>query len=167
MTAASVVTVDTMSDKLAAALWQMLSLRDDYRAGTCWAWMDGPEKVCGRPEDVRVAHLCARHAKVALQRAQRELARAAVQTMSPERRAMISDRLAANTASLADVVARLDKLTGTGPASPLDHGILNTPLRGRGITGAQLDRFRALSARHDDLESRVALDTARLRTGRG
>ena len=159
-------TVETMSPKLAATLWRMLALRDDYPAGICAAWMDGPERTCERPEDPATPRLCARHAKVALARAQRELARAAVQTMSPERRAMISDRLAANTASLADTVAQLDKLTA-GPAGPLDHGILNTPLRGRGITDAQLDRYRALSARRDDLESRVALDTARLRTGRG
>ena len=158
MTAAP-VTVETMSPKLAATLWRMLALRDDYPAGICAAWMDGPERTCERPEDPATPRLCARHAKVAL-------ARAAVQTMSVERRAMISDRLAANTASLADVARQLDKLTA-GPTGPLDHGILNTPLRGRGITDAQLDRYRALSARRDDLESRVALDTARLRTGRG
>ena len=159
-------TVETMSDKLAASLWRVLALRDDYPTGACAAWMEGPGKVCGRPDSDHTPRLCARHAKVALARAQRELARATAQTMSPERRAMISDRLAANTASLADVVARLDKLTA-GPTGPLDHGILNTPLRGRIMTAAQLDKFRALSARRDDLESRVALDTARLRTGKG
>ena len=149
VTAASVVTVDTMSDKLAASLWRVLALRDDYPTGACVAWMEGPEKVCGRPDSARTPRLCARHAKVALARAQRELARATAQTMSPDRRAMISDRLAANTASLADVVAQLDKLTA-GP-----------------ITAARLDKFRALSARRDDLESRVSLDTARLHTGKG
>ena len=63
------ITVETMSPKLAGGLWQMLALRDDGTAGTCWAW--------------------------------------------------------------------------------------------------KLDKYRALTERRDDLESRIALDTARLRTGRG
>lgn len=160
------ITMETMSPKLAGGLWQMLALRDDGTAGTCWAWMEAAERVCGRPEDARTPHLCARHAKVALARAQRDLERRAVQTMSPERRAMIEERLGRNAGALADVVRKLDRLTGI-PAGPLDHGILNTPIRGRMITDAQLDKYRALTERRDDLESRIALDTARLRTGRG
>ena len=30
-------------------LWHELALRSDYPEGTCWAWLEAAERVCGRP----------------------------------------------------------------------------------------------------------------------
>lgn len=58
------------------SLYRILALREDYPPGTCWAWMDGPEKVCGRPEGDD-PHLCTRHAGIARRRAHAAVAKEA------------------------------------------------------------------------------------------
>ena len=50
-------------------LHRFVAVSDHYPAGTCWAWMDTAERVCGKPEGNQAAHLCNRHADVALRKA--------------------------------------------------------------------------------------------------
>lgn len=49
-------------------LYLTLAISDHYPAGTCWAWMDAAEKVCGRPESADEPHLCTRHIRVAIRK---------------------------------------------------------------------------------------------------
>ena len=56
-------------------LHRFVAVSDHYPAGTCWAWMDTAERVCGKPEGNQAAHLCNRHADVALRKAHAEVAR--------------------------------------------------------------------------------------------
>ena len=62
-------------------LWHELALRSDYPEGTCWAWVESSERVCGRPEGDE-QHLCPRHAQVAARRRDAADARAHAQRMA-------------------------------------------------------------------------------------
>ena len=135
----------------AAHLWRMLSLRDDYPAGECWAWMDQAERRCAKPADD--SHLCARHTKVAQAKLDRLKAKAAPK-VNPERRAMLESRIASYSERLESVTARLDALMNARRPEQFDHGMVNLPLKGRMMTDAQLDRWRELfdrKARYEDV----------------
>ena len=44
-------------------LYRLVSLREDYPEGECWAWMESAERRCAKPADG--GHLCPRHVKTA------------------------------------------------------------------------------------------------------
>ena len=48
----------------ASVLYRFVALREDYPAGTCWAWVESAGRACGKPEGA-AAHLCGRHEVVA------------------------------------------------------------------------------------------------------
>lgn len=141
-----------------ANLWRMLSLREDYPEGECWAWMDSAERRCAKPADD--SHLCARHTKVAQAKLDRLKAKAAPK-VNPERRAMLESRIASYSERLESVTARLDALMNAGRPEQFDHGMINLPLKGRMMTDAQLDRWRELTdrkARYEDVILRARAD---------
>lgn len=125
-------------------LYRVLSLRDDYPEGECWAWMDSTDRRCAKPADD--SHLCTRHAKVAQAKLDRLAAKAAPK-VNPERRAMLESRIRTYEAKLEGVTARLDALMNAGRPDHFDHGMLNLPLKGRMMTDSQLDRWRDLTDR--------------------
>lgn len=144
----------------APALWRMLSLRDDYPAGQCWAWMDSADRRCAKPADD--SHLCARHTKVAQAKLDRLKAKAAPK-VNPERRAMLESRIASYSERLESVTARLDALMNAGRPEQFDHGMVNLPLKGRMMTDANLDRWRELAARKAHYEDVILRARAELR----
>ena len=110
----------------ASVLWRIVALSDHHPAGTCWAWMDGPEKVCGRAEDPTTFHLCARHAKVARRRAEKDHAKRVAQ--DARIRAQVEAEAPARAAKLAKLDARIARLTGGGSTDP---AVVNLPLAKR------------------------------------
>lgn len=87
------------------ALYTLLAVGDHYPAGTCWAWMDSAERVCGRTEGAE-PHLCPRHVEVARRKLAREVEKAKAQRVRREASAVrrlpeFRQRLAAVDAEIA------------------------------------------------------------------
>lgn len=87
-------------------LYRAVALSDNHTPGTCWAWMESAERVCGKPEGDEAAHLCGAHVTVARRRAAKNREKAAAErsrqdavalSLLPGRRA----RLAAVDAEIA------------------------------------------------------------------
>ena len=97
-------------------LHRFVAVSDHYPAGTCWAWMDTAERVCGKPEGDQATHLCNRHAAVALRKAHAEVARErarAAQEVLAERAADQSSVESRISVAHADAASEhIDPLTG-------------------------------------------------------
>lgn len=130
-------------------LWRHLALRDDYPAGTCWAWMDAAERVCGAAEAPATPHLCGKHATVArrraIARAEREAARRAAYDAETER---LRPKAEAQMAALRLRLAQLDRPVRA------DAAVVNVPLSRRMPTDEQIAEIVALDARLRRLEAR-------------
>lgn len=87
-------------------LYQILAVSDHCPEGTCWAWMDSAERVCGKPEAVE--HLCQRHELVALARIEKRRQKLAEQAERRRERAVRN--LGANRAKLANLLTDLERI---------------------------------------------------------
>ena len=144
----------------AANLYRLVSLRDDYPEGECWAWMDSAERRCAKPADG--GHLCPRHIKTAQAKLDRLRAKQAPK-VNPERRAMLESRIAFYTQKLEAATAKLDALVNAGRPEQSDRGMVNLPLKGRIMTDAQLDRWRELTEREAHCRDVITRARAELR----
>lgn len=135
---------------LDAVLWRVLALREDHPAGTCWAWMDGPEKVCGRTEDPVTPHLCGRHAPVARRRAEK----ASAKVKADLQKAMDGweARRPRAEVELQIVEFRINQLD---PPSNGDPASVNLPLSKRMPSDARIHELARLITRRDALRRQV------------
>lgn len=111
------------------------SLRDDPTV--CEAWVESRGARCGR---AGAEWLCKRHRAIAEHRLSAEVTKAKNEAARAAR--WREQNRPAALEKLARIDADLARLRGD--RGPLDHGELNTPLRGRGLTDAQIDRTTAL-----------------------
>lgn len=131
-------------------LYRLVALRDDYPEGTCWAWMRGAEKVCGRPDTTEHPHLCPQHVRMARRVLERETARAAERrekaaTRAAERRPI----LLAELDELDAQIARLD------PPQAHDRAATNAPLRQRMPSDTRIATLARLHERRAQLVREV------------
>lgn len=131
----------------AEALAWMVAVGTLQADGTCNAWMDSAERRCGKP--ATHPYLCDRHAKVALARAKKAAEKRLLEARKhAEWRAANEPKWRAELTKITAEITRLDPPTG-----PLDHGILNTPLRTRVPSDAKISRLADLWARRKRLEN--------------
>jgi len=131
----------------AEALASMVTVGDLQSDGTCNAWMDSADRRCGKP--ATHPYLCDRHVKVAMVRAKKAAEKRLYEAQKrAEWRAANEPKWRAELTKVTAEIARLDPPTG-----PLDHGILNTPLRSRMPSDAKISRLADLWARRKHLES--------------
>ena len=131
----------------AEALASMVAVGDLRSDGTCNAWMDSADRRCGKP--ATHPYLCDRHVKVAIVRAKKDAEkRLAEARKRAEWRAVNEPKWRAELTKITAEITRLDPPTG-----PLDHGILNTPLRTRVPSDAKISRLADLWARRKRLEN--------------
>lgn len=129
---------------------------DDYPAGTCVAWMDSANRVCGKHAD---GYLCRKHRTVAELRVEKERER----LRAKKARGADHDAKHARAQRLLDelgrVEARLTRLDPTWNQAPqrLDHGVLNTPLRRRIPTETRIAEMAALHARRNTIRRDLGL----------
>lgn len=121
----------------------------------CGAWMESAERRCGRP--AADPWLCTRHLKVAQQRAIKHAAKdRADHEKAQAREAAAAPKLRAELARINARLARLDP-PRTGP---LDHGVLNTPIRTRMYSDSRITELAWLHERRKQLMQRVGEETA-------
>jgi malonyl CoA-acyl carrier protein transacylase len=131
----------------AEALAWMVAVGTLQADGTCNAWMDSADRRCGKP--ATHPYLCDRHAKVALARAKKAAEKRLLEARRhAEWRAVNEPKWRAELTKITAEITRLDPPTG-----PLDHGILNTPLRTRVPSDAKISRLADLWARRKRLEN--------------
>lgn len=131
----------------AEALAWMVAVGTLQADGTCNAWMDSADRRCGKP--ATHPYLCDRHVKVAMVRAQKAAEKRLLEARRhAEWRAANEPKWRAELTKITAEITRLDPPTG-----PLDHGILNTPLRTRVPSDAKISRLADLWARRKRLEN--------------
>lgn len=138
---------------LADVLWRVLALREGYPEGTCWAWMDGAERVCGRPEGDAL-HLCQRHAKVAESRLHDDVERAERRRVRQAERAAVVEP--GKRAELDRIERRLDALDPLRSGS-LDPAVVNLPLAKRLPSDARIAELARLHERRRQLRRELGL----------
>lgn len=126
---------------------------DEYPAGTCVAWMEGPAKVCGKAADF---YLCPRHIKVA----QRKQAAEAERIERRDQRATARAEAARprREAELAKIENRIRTLDPQRAPGGLDHGVLNTNLRTRMPSPERIHELAVLHARRKDLRRQLGME---------
>lgn len=115
-----------------------VALRISPFDGTCPAWIESAERRCGKR--ATKGYLCSRHHKVAVKRLEQRQAKDAAQRERAE--AKRAARRPKVQAELDRVNARMKQLSPD--SGPLDHGVLNTPLRRRALTDSQISEMAAL-----------------------
>lgn len=141
----------------ADVLFRFVALREDYPAGTCWAWMDSAERVCGKPDGDKAAHLCNRHAVVAARKGEAVVARdqAARLRMRVLARAKLP-RLRAELAALDALIARIDPSLPTDDLAAYGGNVHPSIARQVRVTDSKIARMADLYRRRDPLASEVA-----------
>ncbi len=138
-------------------LWTYVALRDDYPAGTCWAWMDGAQRVCGQPE-VTGEHLCPQHVRMAIRRRDHAAAQTAARLARINATALL--RLPARRERLAHVDAEVARLDPPPPTTDMAAygGLGSTAARRyqRRYTDETIHRLAELHAERVTLVRQVA-----------
>ncbi|WP_028472952.1 hypothetical protein [Nocardioides alkalitolerans] len=145
-----------MSAPTLLALASHVALRhpDDYPAGTCVAWMDAADRVCGKP----ATYLCARHEKAARARVEKAVERenarrAKAQAAAPARRVALA-------AELEEVEARLNRIDPLRRESTTDGAVVNTPLATRLPSDSRIAELAQLHERRERLARDLAAVSA-------
>ena len=134
-----------MDAKLLAGLLALRAV-EDYPAGTCVAWMDAADKVCGRAAS---PYLCGRHEKVAARRLEKLRAEHEQdQARAAQRRAEREPRL---RDELQRIEARLDRIDPLRTDTRRDPAMVNLPLSTRLPSDARIAELARLHLRRDSL----------------
>ncbi len=97
-------------------IYKFLAVSDHYPSGTCWAWLERAERVCGRPEGDD-ENLCPRHGSVARKRAQAHAAKVAARTARIEAWALAA--LPQRRERLARIEAEIARLDPPPPTTDM------------------------------------------------
>lgn len=135
------------------ALVAMVALPNhvDSEPGTCVAWMDSADRVCGKPAE----HLCPRHLKVAERRYERELQR--TRETQRRREAARASSVPKWTERLAAVEAELDRIDPLRRESTRDTAVVNTPLATRLPSDSRIERLARLHEERASLRRSLRL----------
>jgi CDGSH-type Zn-finger protein len=118
--------------------------------GTCNAWLESAGRRCGKSETQ--PYLCGRHVTVALRRA--EVAAEKGAQAAAKRASWRAENVPKMRAELDRVRAEIQRLDPPSVA-PLDHGVLNVPLRKRMLSDSKVARLADLHRRREHLEAIV------------
>ena len=124
-----------------------VALRDveDYPVGTCVAWMDSAERVCGKAAD----YLCPRHAKVAQGKLDKAVARH--NAAAAKRAASAPERAAKAQAELDRIERRLGQIDPMRKGEAFDPAMVNLPLAGRMPSDSRITELARLHERRAQL----------------
>ena len=149
----------------ADVLFRFVALREDYPAGTCWAWMDSAERVCGKPEGDKAAHLCNRHAAVAARKGEAQAAKdhAKRLRLCGVARAKLPS-LRAELAALDALIARTDPKLPTDDLAAYGGNVHPAIARQVRMTDSKIARMADLYRRRDPLAREINALEALLET---
>lgn len=145
--------LDLMTEDKLRSLVAMVALPDhvDSEPGTCVAWMDAADRVCGKPAE----HLCPRHLKVAERRYDRALERA--RETQQRRQAARASNVPKWAKRLAAIEAELDRIDPLRRESIRDTAVVNMPLATRLPSDSRIERLARLHEERASLRRALRL----------
>lgn len=153
--AGRVVESPTPTRPVSAVVLEMVVLRIEDPTGTCQAWVDSRDALCGKPADDIV---CATHLRVAVTRhaKRRDKDRAIAARRAAEAEALRPKR----QADLARIEARLNAIDPFRRDDRGDGAVVNMPLAKRMPSDARISKLAHLHAERDRLRSLLGVRPA-------